>query len=238
MKKYEMILQDLEKKIFDKTYRENELLPSEHQMCESYGASRATVRQALKILEESGVIVRKHGLGSIVISHEKLLFPVSNLSSFREVQEALGFDYLTEIVKFELVDVDLALSNLTHFPVGQKAYHILRRRQIEGNYSILDRDYIQQSIVPEMSEADIQFSLYDYLEGKLNLDIAYAHKEITIDFISQEDKDLIDLHPMDRHVVSVKSHVYLSNNSPFQYTESRHQVDKFRFNEFAQRKAK
>ncbi|MDR0317936.1 MAG: trehalose operon repressor, partial [Lactococcus lactis] len=39
----------------------------------------------------------------------------------------------------------------------------------------------------------------------------------------------------DHHVVSVKSHVYLADNTLFQYTESRHQVDRFRFTEFARR---
>ena len=61
----------------------------------------------------------------------------------------------------------------------------------------------------------------------VHLDISYAQKEITIDFVNDEDKTYLDLKPKDRHVVSVRSHVYLANNNVFQYTESRHQVDKF-----------
>ena len=60
-------------------------------------------------------------------------------------------------------------------------------------------------------------------------------KEVTIDFACEDDFKYLDLNPKDHHVVSVKSHVYLADNTLFQYTESRHQVDRFRYTEFARR---
>ncbi len=235
MKKYEIILRDLEKKIIEGTYPENKLLPSENQLTEIYQTSRATVRQALKILEESGIIQRRHGFGSIVIPRERLMFPISGLISFKELKDSLNFVSTTEILTFEKITVDKQLSELSFFEEGAQAFHILRRRNIDNSFVILDRDYILASIAPNMTEDMIQTSLYAYLEQQLNLDISYAQKEITIDFVNTEDKDYLDLNPKDRHVVSVRSHVYLSDNSIFQYTESRHQVDKFRFTEFSRR---
>ncbi|MDM5144450.1 HTH-type transcriptional regulator TreR [Lactococcus lactis] len=55
MKKYEVILQDLEKKIFNDIYKTNDILPSENELSANYESSRSTVRQALKILEEKGL---------------------------------------------------------------------------------------------------------------------------------------------------------------------------------------
>ena len=49
MKKYELILHDLEYKIKNKTYQENDLLPSENELVKIYDASRATIRQSLQI---------------------------------------------------------------------------------------------------------------------------------------------------------------------------------------------
>lgn len=73
------------------------------------------------------------------------------------------------------------------------------------------------------------------LKNSSKLKFPFAQKEITIDFIHDEDQELLDLNPLDRHIVSVKSHVFLNDASVFQYTESRHQVDKFQFTEFARR---
>ncbi|MDV6872692.1 trehalose operon repressor, partial [Pseudomonas aeruginosa] len=42
----------------------------------------------------------------------------------------------------------------------------------------------------------------------------------------------------DQHVVSVKSKVYLSNNNQFQFTESRHKLEKFKFLDFSRRRPK
>lgn len=235
MKKYEMILQDLERKIFDDSYPVNEMLPSENELAEQYEASRSTVRQALKILEENGLIQRRHGLGSIVISHEKLLFPISGLTSYKELQASMGFTSETEVIIFGELEVTAELAKITGFPENELALHILRRRKVDGKFSILDRDFFLKREAGMLDINHAKASTYEYLEGVLGLDIAYAKKEITIDFASEEDFDLLDLNPSDRHVVSVKSHVYLADNTLFQYTESRHQVDRFRFTEFARR---
>jgi GntR family trehalose operon transcriptional repressor len=235
MKKYEVIVSDLEQKIFKDIYRENDLLPSEHKLSLIYGVSRATVRQALDVLVENGLIQRQHGYGSIVIAHDKLLFPISGLVSFKELQTSLGFDSQTEVVIFGEMTVDEKLADLTSFPVGVEMYHVLRRRKIDGKYTVLDRDFLWKDIAKNLTKEISQHSIYDYLENDLNLDIAYAQKEITVDIACEEDFDLLDLNPQDHHVVSVKSHVYLADNTPFQYTESRHQVDKFRFTEVARR---
>ena len=235
MKKYEIILRDLEKKIHEGRYPENELLPSENQLTVLYQTSRATVRQALKILEENGIIQRRHGFGSIVIPRERLMFPISGLTSFKELKDSLNFSSTTEILIFEKITVDKQLSELSFFEEGTQAFHILRRRNIDEQFVILDRDYILASAAPDMTREKVKSSLYAYIEDHVHLDISYAQKEITIDFVNDEDKTYLDLNPKDRHVVSVRSHVYLANNNVFQYTESRHQVDKFRFTEFSRR---
>lgn len=235
MKKYEIILQDLESKIKNKRFKENDLLPSEHELTKQYASSRATVRQALKILEENGFIQKQKGRGSVVIASHKVNFPISGLTSYKELQASLGFESKTSVITFETLIVDGELSTKTLFPIGTKVWHILRTRKIDGFSVVLDRDYIKYDIAPTMKRHDVADSLYQYLEDKCHIDISFAQKEITIDFINETDEQLMDLAPLDRHVVSVKSHVFLQDASLFQYTESRHQVDKFQFTEFARR---
>lgn len=230
-----MIANDLEQKIYSDFYKENDLLPSENQLSESYATTRTTVRQALSVLEENGLIHRRHGYGSIVIAHDKLLFPISGLTSFKELQTSLGFKSETEVIDFEELCVDQKMADRTGFPLGCKVFQVLRRRKIDDKFAILDLDILRADVCGALTKSIAENSIYDYLENSLNLEIAYAQKEITIDFISEQDQRLLDLGSQDHHIVSVKSHVYLSDNTFFQYTESRHQVDKFRFTEVARR---
>ncbi|MDR1606612.1 MAG: trehalose operon repressor [Streptococcaceae bacterium] len=235
MKKYERILQDLENKITTKTYKERDLLPSENVLVNHYAASRSTIRQALKILEEKGLIQKQKGRGSVVIASDKLNFPISGLTSYKELQQSLGFESVTEVIYFEQEIVDPALATRTHFEIGTHVWHLLRLRKINGQAVVLDRDFIKYDLAPNMTRADVTDSLYAYLETQAKIEISFAKKEISIDLINDEDRVHLDLNQLDRHIVSIKSHVFLSDASMFQYTESRHQVDKFRFTEFARR---
>ena len=235
MKKYEKILYDLEDKIKNKVFKENELLPSENELVKYYDASRATVRQALNILEEKGLIQKQKGRGSVVIASSKLNFPISGLTSYKELQASLRFESITHVVVFEKLIIDQELASQTLFKKGTAVWHILRTRQIDGKAVVLDRDFIKYAIAPDMTREVVADSLYHYLENQLSVDISFAQKEITIDFVNDQDKALLDLNPLDRHVVSVKSHVFLNDATIFQYTDSRHQVDKFQFTEFARR---
>lgn len=69
----------------------------------------------------------------------------------------------------------------------------------------------------------------------LKLNIGFAKKEITVQQVSNEDRKYLDLEDFNMIVV-VKSYTYLDDTSLFQYTESRHRPDKFRFVDFARRK--
>ena len=58
----ERLKQELENYIRQGTYK----LPTEKELCEQFHASRQTIRQALLILEQEGLIARKQGSGSYV----------------------------------------------------------------------------------------------------------------------------------------------------------------------------
>lgn len=235
MKKYQELFQKIETAIHEARYPVGAFLPSEHELMQAYKVSRDTVRKALSLLQKEGLIKTYKGQGSKVIHKEQINFPVSQLTSYQELVEQLGIKSKTNVVSLDKLTVDETLSQLTGFPKYRLVWRITRQRIVEDTTSVLDIDYLDKGLVPEISREIAEKSIYHYLEKELGLNIAYAQKEITIDHINDSDRILMDL-GNDHHVVSVKSKVYLKDGRQFQFTESRHKLEKFRFVDFATRK--
>lgn len=234
MKKYEIIFKKLEEDILKGHYQMGDYLPPEMELSQTYASSRDTVRKALQLLTKAGFIKTVQGIGSQIIKRERINFPVSQLTSYQELVKQLQMNVKTNVIAIDKLIIDEKLTKLTGFENKGLVWRITRQRVIDGVASILDTDYLDKALIPHMTREIAEHSIYDYLENQLKLDIAYAQKIITIDQVSQKDKILLDL-DSENHVVSVKSKVYLSNQQQFQFTESRHKLEKFRFVDFARR---
>ncbi len=98
MNKFKEIFLDLEQKILTKVYPPHTLLPSEKQLIDIYGASRETIRKALNLLRNAGYIQKKQGKGSIVLDFSRFDFPISGLTSFKELQDTQNILNETTVV--------------------------------------------------------------------------------------------------------------------------------------------
>ncbi len=78
----DQVFEQLRDGILDRTYPPGERLPSERELCEQLGVNRSSVREAIKRLEQAGLIRVRHGGGSTVLD-----FMVHG-----------GFDLLRELV--------------------------------------------------------------------------------------------------------------------------------------------
>ncbi|WP_144419356.1 GntR family transcriptional regulator, partial [Streptococcus pneumoniae] len=56
MKKYQQLFKQIQETIQNETYAVGDFLPSEHDLMEQYQVSRDTVRKALSLLQEEGLI--------------------------------------------------------------------------------------------------------------------------------------------------------------------------------------
>lgn len=234
MKKYEQIFKLLKQDILNETYQIDDYLPSEHELVQTYKVSRDTIRKSLDLLQKAELIQKIRGQGSKVIKQAQIDFPVSNLTSYQELVQQHGINSKTNLIQLEKITVDKKLSNLTGFPEYRLVWRIVRQRVVDDVASVLDIDYLDKTLVPSLTREIAEQSIYAYLEEELGLRIAYARKEITIDPATNRDQILMDI-GTDQHVVSVKSKVYLADGQQFQFTDSRHKLEKFRFIDFAKR---
>ena len=232
--KYLMIYNELAQKIKNGYYKVNDLLPSESELMKMYNVSRDTIRKSLNILTQEGYIQKAKGKGSFVLDINRFTFPVSGVVSFKEIGKKLEKSFETDVKKLECIIPETCICKELNLDKNEKVWKIFRTRKIGLESIILDKDYILEKFVNNLTDEICKNSLYEYIEDKLNLKIAYAKKQITVEKCTKEDEKYLDLNGYNM-VVAVRSYTYLDDTNLFQYTESRHRPDKFVFVDFARR---
>ena len=82
-----------------------------------------------------------------------------------------------------------------------------------------------------------QDSIYRYLENTLHMTIVNSKRFMTVEKITEVDEKYMDLNVEDYNCVAVvTSYTYNSDGIMFEYTQSRHRPDYFRFQDNAVRR--
>ncbi|WP_010529373.1 trehalose operon repressor [Lentibacillus jeotgali] len=233
-KKYLTIYQDLVEKIEVGRWAESSMLPSEYELSEMFATSRETIRKALNLLAQNGYIQKVRGKGSVIIDVNKFDFPVSGIVSFKELADKLELQAKTILHELAIVEASQKLTSKLKVNLHEQVWKVSRVREFSGENVILDKDFFNMDFVPALTKEICEDSIYNYLENELKLNISFARKEFTVEEPTREDRTLLDLEGYS-NIVVIKSMVFLDDTSLFQYTESRHRPDKFKFVDFARR---
>ena len=134
MNKFNEIFLDLEQKILAKEYPPHSLLPSENQLIKIYGVSRETIRKALNLLTTEGYIQKKQGKGSIVLDRNRFDFPISGLTSYKELQETQRIPSETIIHTLEETDKSIERDHWLGDRCACLAFDTRKKNQWRSSY--------------------------------------------------------------------------------------------------------
>ncbi|HEX7623019.1 MAG TPA: FadR/GntR family transcriptional regulator [Anaeromyxobacteraceae bacterium] len=78
---FEDVTRQVQKLIVDGVLKPGDRLPPERQLAELFGVSRNSVRDAIRVLELTGMVIPRHGEGNVVadVSTEMLVAPIAML---------------------------------------------------------------------------------------------------------------------------------------------------------------
>ncbi|MCI5760963.1 MAG: GntR family transcriptional regulator [Ligilactobacillus agilis] len=127
MLKYQKVANDLAQKIEAKVYPER--LPKEDELIAAYGVSRNTIRSALDILTNQGIIRRIQGSGYFVSFHPDRLNNVINMSNKYGLRD-LGVEtpIISKVLTLEVIPATKRTADFLQCRPGTPLYHVLRLR--------------------------------------------------------------------------------------------------------------
>jgi len=151
-------------------------LPSENQLAERHGITRATVRRALDVLERDGWIYREKGKGSFAalrrVEHE-----LTQLVSTTEDMAQRGWSLTTQVISVEQVPAAAYMAHALELPEGAPVYELCRLRLVDHEPLSLQSAYLPVELCPKLAENDLASSLYRLLEARYKLRL-WTGKEV------------------------------------------------------------
>jgi GntR family transcriptional regulator len=157
-------------------WRPGERLPSEPKLAHDLGVSRATLRDALRSLEEDGFVTREHGAGTFVTFRPRLRNNLDVNFGVTQLIRAHGLEpgVSSFSVSVELPDVECA-QDLAISPEEEVAV-LERVRTADGEPVAFTRDFLP---VATVGSVDLlaglgNESLYELLERELGIVIEHG----------------------------------------------------------------
>lgn len=126
---YSQLMEVLISKI-EGSMNDNDQLPSEREICETYDLSRTTVRQALDELEKEKYIYKVHGRGTFV-SPKRYHQDLISFYSFTEEMRKAGKNPKSEVIGFELRESGEKLASIFKQNKDDLVYKIIRIRKAD-----------------------------------------------------------------------------------------------------------
>jgi len=110
----EVVAEHLQAQIQSGMYKLEQQLPSEHELTKEFGVGRSSVREAIRKLENNGMVRVQQGLGTFVIAERPVREPLSVML------QTAGDNYIEEVRELlEIKIVELAAQNRTEEDIRQ-----------------------------------------------------------------------------------------------------------------------
>ncbi|MGD1993882.1 MAG: GntR family transcriptional regulator [Anaerolineae bacterium] len=139
-------------------------LPAETQLADQMGISRATLREALRLLEEEGVIVRRQGVGTFVAANRHLESGLERLESVLALAARQGLETQIEALSAERVAADRILADHLQVDRETQLTRVRRTVLIQNEPVAYLEDFIPtQWLPPEAIGGDFAGSVLDLL---------------------------------------------------------------------------
>jgi GntR family transcriptional regulator len=199
--------------------KRNDQLPSETAIAKALGVSRNTIREAYISLENEGIIVRRHGIGTFVANFPVIRDSLNEFSPFAQMIQESGYtpNFRTLSMGFEQAATDVYDAFGT--PPSTKL-RCIKRIVCADQQPVI---YVDDYIAPEVELADLNWDQFDgnmvqFLAASLDTSLHQIQSYIRAATISSEISQYLEL-AEGTPILSVRSTIFTVDNRPVTYSK-------------------
>ncbi|WP_161993811.1 GntR family transcriptional regulator [Muricoccus nepalensis] len=192
--RYRRIMERIRARIAEGTYPVGGVLPAETELCAEFAVSRYTMREALRLLVEQGMLSRRQKAGTVVVSRHPRAAYVQSIGTVEELFQHSVDTHLTVIDRREVPAPPAPVP-----PDDQGPWHRidgLRRTQAEGAPFCFNRSFIPGRLAGLALERPGSFGpFYAMLAERAEEPIEQVVQEITAGLMPEEVWSSLGLPP-------------------------------------------
>lgn len=231
---YRNVMRDIKQNILNSNY-EGMRLPDERSLADYYGVSRSSMKRALGLLADQGIVFKKRGSGTFInplyLKNQALFqYEGSNLGltdSFRMP----GKKQTIKLLDFHVIKASSEIAQDLFLNENDFVYEFKRLRLLDKQPFLIETGYLPIKIMPELTPEILQSSLFNYLEDEQNKTVTKAFLNITVEPSNKEDQEQMKL--KDTEPVGVMEGIFfLDDGTPFEISNMRVHYKYMRFNTF------
>jgi GntR family transcriptional regulator len=134
-----------------------ERIPSEHSLCDHFGVSRTTVRQALAELESEGLLHKEKGRGAFVAEPRSSSWFLQSSHGFHDEATRAGRVVTSSVLRREVEPLPEWAGRLLELPAGSPGVTLERLRSVDGELVM----YVESHLLGDLAEVVLETELED-----------------------------------------------------------------------------
>lgn len=199
------------------------VLPAERQLCEELQVSRTTLRKAIQVLTERGLIVSRQGSGNYV--SQQVMQGLTQLTSFSDDMRARGWEPGARVLSAAIYPTDAQEAAALDLAAGDKVLRLVRLRMADGVPLALERATVPARYLPD--PAVVGPSLYAALKARgLRPMRAVQHLRAAAALPVDAEHLGIQIGNPVMHTVRIS---FLADDQPIEFTQSVYRGDRYDF---------
>ena len=223
---YYQLIQVLTEALQEGVWAEDTPMPSEHDLCATYGVSRTVVRQALGELAAHGVIYRVKGKGTFVSPRKVEEHFVQRTDGLYHDMTSRGHIVTTRVLEQTVVLPSPYVRRCLQLGENDRALKIDRLRSVDGTVLLFVQTYLPFNLCPGLFQIDLsERSLYAALEELCGLTIASGTRTVEAVSARSSTAHLLGVNRGEA-LLKIESVSFLANGRPIEYYEAWHRGDR------------
>lgn len=201
-------------------------LPSEPELCDHFGVSRSTVRQALAELEREGRLRRERGRGTFVAEPRTSAWFLQSSHGFHDEATAAGHEVTSRVLRRELVPLPSWAAVALRVPAGSEGLRVDRVRSVDGAVAMYVESYLLAQLAgPILAAALERDSLYRLLRDEAGVEVAGGRRVVEATTAREHLAEVLEV-PPGAPLLHVESVSWDADERPFECYRAWHRSDR------------